>query len=205
MEDDLELLGRWQGGDQKAGKLLFERHFDGLYRFFSSKAAQDVEDLIQQTLLACVEKGGDIESFRPYLYGTARHILFDFYRKRTRGRFDPAESSLEDIAPSPSRALAAEHESRLLAAALRQIPIELQIVLEMYYWEHLTHRELATVLGITPGMVKGKIATAKKRFRECLVEIREGRGFNALSAIDLDAWAASLARAAADAVRQDMA
>lgn len=193
MDDDLELLGRWRSGDQKAGKRLFERHFEGLYRFFSSKAAHDVEDLIQATLLACVEKRDRIESFRAYLYGTARHILFGHYGRQNR-RFDPAESSLEDLEPGPSQVAAAGHESRLLAGALRRIPLELQVVLELHYWEGLTHPELAEVLDLSVGQVKGKIAAAKKKFKERLAELQAGRGFNALSTIDLEGWASSLAR-----------
>ena len=49
---DFELLEAWREGDQRAGKELFARHFDSIYRFFRSKVDDAAEDLTQQTFLA---------------------------------------------------------------------------------------------------------------------------------------------------------
>src|SRR5690606_10349004 len=54
VSDDLELLAAWRDGDAAAGGRLFRRHFDTLFRFFSTKLDGPVEDLVQDTFLGCV-------------------------------------------------------------------------------------------------------------------------------------------------------
>lgn len=190
VRDELELLTRWRAGDKAAGGELFERFYDGLYRFFAGKVSGDVEDLIQQTMLACVEGRDRIESFRAYLFGTARLMLFKFYRERVQERFDEVETSLEDLAPSPSRLVDAAEGSRALVAALRRIPLELQILLELHYWEFLSHSELAEATKLSLGTVKGRLERAKTLLRRAIREVAPGRELDP-SAIDLDRWAPS--------------
>jgi DNA-directed RNA polymerase specialized sigma24 family protein len=54
--DDASLLLAWKGGAQEAGEALFERYYHVLARFFANKALEARDDLIQATLLACLEK-----------------------------------------------------------------------------------------------------------------------------------------------------
>jgi RNA polymerase sigma-70 factor (ECF subfamily) len=87
MRSDAELLDAWRAGDQSAGDDLFQRHFDALYRFFSSKLSSGVEDAIQQTLLGCVEARDRFRgdgSFRSFLFAIARHQLLAAFRTRAR-------------------------------------------------------------------------------------------------------------------------
>ena len=69
--DDRELLEAWRGGDEAAGRALFERHFDAIFRFFRAKLPEAAEDLTQQTFLGCLkgkERYRGESSFRTYLF-----------------------------------------------------------------------------------------------------------------------------------------
>jgi len=183
---DEHLLAGWRAGDRRMGEQLFERHFDAVYRFFSSKAdASEISDLVQQTFLACVEAVESFEghsSVRTYIFAIARHQLFRHYRKRTRQpHFDPAVSSIADLAPSPSSLLAGRQETRLLAEAMRGIPLDLQIAIELRFLEDLTGPEIACVLNLPEGTVRSRLR----------------RGLEALRA-RLDQLAASPSKAHAD-------
>src|SRR6476619_1575545 len=85
VEDDLILLDRWCAGDRVAGNLLFRRHFEALCRFFEHKTDGDIDDLVQETFLACL-RGRETfrrqSSFRTYLFAIARHTLFGYWRRR---------------------------------------------------------------------------------------------------------------------------
>ena len=188
VHDEEELLNRWRTGDREAGSQLFERYFDSLYRFFAAKASRDVEDMIQQTLLACIEGRDRIESARAYVFGTARNVLYRYYRRNQQERFDALRTSLEDVAPSAGGQVDAAIDSRLLAAALRRIPLDLQIALELHYWERLTHAELAEALEVSLGVAKGRLQAAKKQVREQLKKLKSGGEFGDLGAIDVDRW-----------------
>lgn len=190
------LLDRWRGGDAAAGNQLFERHFDGVYRFFVNKVQGDAADLVQRTFLACVEgkdRFREESSFRAYLFGIARHELYAHWRHAKRvGDLDVGSSSIVDLRPSPSELILKRREDRLLLEALRSIPLELQLAIELYYWERLTGPDLARVLGVPEGTARSRVRRGLEGIRDKLAE---------LDAIDLgstvedvDSWAASLQR-----------
>lgn len=162
------MLERWRSGDNAAADALVQRHFDGLCRFFRDKVGSGVEDLIQQTLLTMVERRDRFPSawsFRTCLFRVARDRLYDQYRKGPAGRdFDPSLSSLQDLGPSPSAVLAQDEARRSVLEALRLIPLEMRVALELYYWEELSAPELARVLDIPEGTVRGRL----RRGREAL-------------------------------------
>ena len=108
------------------------------YRFFAGKLDDQVEDLVQQTFLVCLEKRGGYRgegSFRAYLLGIARFRLLNYLRDR-KPRDAPlsaiAERSLFELGDSPSRMVARQDEQRVLLAALRRLPRDLQIALELH-------------------------------------------------------------------------
>ena len=74
----------------------------------------------------------------------ARRELHAFFSQRDRSRaIDFGVSSLEDLHPSPSSLLLHKDDRGLLAEALRQLPVHLQIVLELHYWEDRAGPDIA--------------------------------------------------------------
>lgn len=178
---DEALLRSWREGDADAGNALFERYFDALYRFFTHKDVEgDVMDLLQNTMLASVESLSRFEghsSVRTYLYAIARNKLRDYWRERTRrDELDFGVSSLTDLSPSPSSVLRAGDQRRLLYTALRGLPMDQQISVELHYWEGLTGPELAEVIGVPEGTVRGRLHRARVKLRELLLELAADPG-----------------------------
>ena len=159
---DTELLDAWRSGDESSGQALFKRHFSSLYRFFRNKVGDDSDDLIQRTFLAAL-KGIDgfrgHSSFRTYLFVIARHELYRYLRgrHRDRERFDPEHETLEGLAPSPSSDAARAELETIVLEALRRISVDMQVALELHYWEDLTTRELAETLEVPESTVKSRI------------------------------------------------
>ena len=192
--DDLELLERWRGGDGTAGSQLFGRHFKSIHRFFRSKVDGGVEDLVQATFLACVEGRDRFEGrsdFRGYLFGIARNLLLDRYR-RGHGPVDFQTISVADLGVSPSQAIAGREQERLLLAALRQLPVDHQITLELFYWEKLKGHELAAVLGISEHTVRSRLSRARATLREAIERLAEDPSQAQATLSDLDAWVHAL-------------
>lgn len=165
MSDDLELLHAWRDGDRGAGNQLLRRHFAALHRFFASKVADDAEDLIQNTLLACVtyvDKLAAAASFKAYLFTIAANQLYAHLRKREGSPLDFTAVSAVELGLSPSGVVAQREAELRLSVALRRLPLELQIVLELGYWEDLDTREIAEVLELPHGTAKSKIRKAKQ-------------------------------------------
>jgi RNA polymerase sigma factor (sigma-70 family) len=194
---DAELLERWRSGDKSAGEELFERHFDSIARFFRNKVDHGIDDLIQRTFLACVESRdkfrGD-SSFRTYLFGVAHNVLGKHFRSKKRhgDKIDFGVTSVHDLGPSPSVVVAQHREQRMLLEALRRIPLELQVVLELYYWEKLTAGEVASVVGVPEGTARTRIRRARQLLEQEMGKLSESADLLHTTIANLDNWAASL-------------
>lgn len=194
---DLDLLEAWRGGDREAGSKLFERHFDSICRFFANKVDRDVDDLVQRTFTACVEgkeRFRGASSFRTYLFGVAHNVLRSQLRKRKRegDRFDLGLTSVFDMGLSPGAMIAKHKEQQLTLQALRRIPLDHQVVLELYYWEEMTAGELAEVLEMPEGTVRGRIRRAKALLEEQLGVLAENDAQLTSTLSNLESWARSL-------------
>lgn len=197
MDPDLELLDRWCDGDEQSGNELFQRHFESLYRFFERKTQDNADDLVQTTLLACVS-GRDRfrrkSSFRTYLFATARNILYRYWRTPARGghELDFNVSSLAALTTTPQSRIARGEDRDRLLAALRQLPLAQQLLLELHYWEELSGHELAEVFDIAPATTRSRLFRAREALAEKLANIEGVPDLSEASVGDLDAWARAL-------------
>jgi RNA polymerase sigma factor (sigma-70 family) len=194
MMSDAELFERWSAGDEVAGEELFRRYFDAIARFFRNKATDDWPELVQKTFLACVEARASFRgdgSFRSFLFSIAYHQLLRGYRDRGNERLDFTERSAHDLDPTASACVAKREEERLLLAALRRIPVDYQVVLELHYWEEMSLTMCAEVLGEPVGTVKSRLRRARARLDVELQQLAEGPVLEATMS-RLDEWAAGL-------------
>jgi RNA polymerase sigma factor (sigma-70 family) len=193
-EDDLELLDRWRAGDGAAGNVLFQRHFQALYRFFEHKTDGDLDDLVQETFVAClssVETFRRQSTFRTYLFAIARNILFGYWRRRTttKANLDFDEVSVASLSTSAGTRLAKQHDRAALLAALRALPLDHQIMLEMFYWEELARDQIAEVFNVAEATIGTRLFRARKALQDSLDASLVGEHRRPE---DFDAWASSL-------------
>ncbi|MEM6996149.1 MAG: sigma-70 family RNA polymerase sigma factor, partial [Myxococcota bacterium] len=198
--DDRALLAAWHQGDQNAGQRLFARHFDAVCRFFTTKVADGIDDLVQRTFTACLERRDDWPAdveFRPYLFGIARNILRRRYREKefAARRFDPLEHSAADAAPSLSSIAHARAEADLLGRALQRLPIDLQIAIELRFWEDMTAAQIGTVLEIPEGTAKTRLRRARLLLQEAIEKMASTPALGRSTNESLESWA-SMVRAA---------
>jgi RNA polymerase sigma factor (sigma-70 family) len=199
MRSDLDLLDAWGRGDDAAGNELVTRHFESVFMFFDGKVFDGVEDLAQRTFLACLEARAKIRpdgSFRAYLFGIARNILLQHYARARRDARPPdagvASVDQLGVGGSPSRQVARHEETRLLSRALRAIPLDLQIAIELFYWEDLSIAEIAQVIEVPPGTVKSRLHRARELLRERMVALQASPATIDTTMGDLERWAKAL-------------
>lgn len=192
---DGDLLERWRAGDTASGEALFERYYDMVERFFLNKVSSGIQDLVQETFIRCVESRErirDNDRFRSYMFGIAYNVLSAHLRERYRaGReIDCSEVSVGDLAPGPGTLVAQRREHRLLIEALRNLPIDDQVLLELHYWEQLTTEQMAEVLAIPVGTARGRLQRARARLEEVMNRLAESPQHLASTLTRLDDWAA---------------
>ncbi len=171
---DRELLDAWRRGDTLAGQTLVKRYYQGIYLFFYGKVGPEIsEDLTQATFEALCERRegfrGD-SALRTYLFGIARFKLVRHFERRhnAQRRFEPLADSVHDVALERSlHAMFAEREAEmLLVQALRRIPLDDQLLLELKDYEGMTARELAEVFGVPAGTIASRLQGARERLRK---------------------------------------
>ena len=166
---DDELLEHWRDGDRSAGDAFVERMFEPLRRFIESQCGHEVEELVQETLKRAVVaktrflgKGGA----RAFVFGIARNVVREHYRRRSQREDDIEESSVRDLSAGPSTLRWRRKSDELLLEALRTLHMRQQAALQLYYWEDFNKREIAQILEIPEGTVASRIDRARERLRE---------------------------------------
>jgi RNA polymerase sigma-70 factor (ECF subfamily) len=193
IDTDAQLLERWRSGDAEAGDALFERHGDGVIWFFRNKFRTGAEDLVHETWARLSQRRDHIRDptrFRSFLFGIAHNVLRECLRARA---FDPERDSAEAIQPGPSSIAARRREHQLLLDALRQIPLDEQVMLELYYWEGLNAAELAEIAGISHSAMRGRLSKARKSLGKAMARLATSTPLIVDSrSDDFETWAAEI-------------
>jgi RNA polymerase sigma factor (sigma-70 family) len=173
---DEELADAWRCGDKVAGELLIDRHYQSVDRFFRNKVNEiELGDLTHRTFLVCLEhpdryEGRHGASFKTYLLGIAWRVLLKHYRDDAQLRKHEAleELSVVELGQTPSQVLATEDERRRLLEAMQRLPLKLQVVIELRFWEGMKQREIAEALELPMGTVAFRIRRGLQLLREIM-------------------------------------
>jgi RNA polymerase sigma factor (sigma-70 family) len=191
---DTELLEGWRRGDRRAGNELVERHFKRVRTYFVNKLPSEHEDLVQETfarMIAARDEFRGEASFKTYLFRIARYVLAEHLRKRyRRGRqLELTNNSIAYVTDRRPSSIISEREvHRLLLDALREIPLEDQDLLELYYWQDLTARELGSLFELVESTVRSRIRAALERLRRAYAEASSSPHNRELELDDVEQW-----------------
>jgi RNA polymerase sigma-70 factor (ECF subfamily) len=185
-EDALRaLVGRLAAGDQNALGPLYDATSRPVYALVVRILflAADAEEV---TLDIYCQAWRNASRFDPargdvlgWLLNSARSRAID--RLRSRGasaarREETLEGAvpLPDPAPGPEEASASSQRSRRVRAALALLSDEQREVIELAYFEGLTHAEIAERISIPLGTAKSRIRLALTRLRDSLAPLLAG-------------------------------
>uniref|UniRef100_A0A831TCN2 RNA polymerase sigma factor n=1 Tax=Thermorudis peleae TaxID=1382356 RepID=A0A831TCN2_9BACT len=176
--DDRELLQAIARQDADALVALFDRYnrlaFGLAYRILGD--AFVAEEVVQDAFMSIWRNAASYDLSR----GTVRTWLLTIVRNRAidqlRGRFGRSQNDvdLDTVAPllaAPDEwdDLLSEIQASAVRAALRALPEEQRIAIELAYFEGLTHVEIAERLGIPLGTVKSRLRLGLQKLHDLLV------------------------------------
>jgi len=174
-EDDA-LVRRVQGGDQEALSSLYRRHVTEIYRYAYRQVGnrEDAEDLTSQVFLQVVRSIGGYEPqgyFRAWVYGIAKKVILDWWRRYYRTPTLPLEDFLEmePVArsdPPAGNLRAVPAVERLLA----QLSERYREVLTLRFLRGYSLEETAEAMGVTLANAKVLQHRAVKKAAELGLE-----------------------------------
>ena len=168
--DEAALMARIRGGDETAMADLYDR-YSGIVYGVALRVLGDTtaaEDVLQEVFLQLWRNPQAFDADRgrlpAWLAVIARNRAIDHLRKR------PPEDDIEDLAVSTGVNLENTTAQRLamekVRGVLAQIPAEQRRLLEMAFFEGMTHSEIAAKTGEALGTIKTRIRTGLLALRK---------------------------------------
>jgi RNA polymerase sigma-70 factor, ECF subfamily len=169
-KDEAALIARIRAGDENAMADLYDRYSGIVYgvalRVLGNTSA--AEDVLQEVFLQLWRNPQAFDADRgklaPWLAVIARNRAIDLLRKR------PMEDDIAELPISTGVNLEDEASQRLAISKVRgvlgQLPVDQRRLLEMAFFEGLTHTEIASKTGEPLGTVKTRIRSGLLALRK---------------------------------------
>jgi RNA polymerase sigma-70 factor (ECF subfamily) len=177
-EELMPLVGR---KDAEAFEVLFDRHggaaFSLAYRIVGDRAA--AEEVTQEAFISVWRSGARFDaargSVRSWLLSVVRNRAIDFLRSRA-GK--APKLTFDDDAALEQRPAAERTEEEALRretagelrGAIGKLPGEQSKVIELAYFGGFSHSEIAQILNLPMGTVKGRMRLGLEKIRGELAE-----------------------------------
>jgi len=175
---DAHLLHRVAHGDIGAFESLFRRYRPRLRRYLDTRTRRPelVDEIVNDTMLVVWRRAGsfDLRScVSTWIIGIAHRVGL---KAAGAARPPPEEDAGERAAPPEDvpEHRAAQRELRSnLADALRSLSPDQRVVIELAYFEGLSCREIAGMVGCPTDTVKTRMFHARRRLRVLLAHLAE--------------------------------
>ncbi len=177
MLEATNLLAKIAAGDRIALSELYDRYSRIIYAI-AWKSLNSVEDC-EEVVLAVfaqvwrIADRFDIEKGTPeqWIFTLARSRILDRLRKIQRlhkvNMVIAAEKEIAfpTLSVDPLESVEIAERRQQVLTALRQIPSEQRQVIEMAYYQGLTHTEIAAVTGLSLGTIKTRLRLGLSKLR----------------------------------------
>ncbi len=193
--DDIALLYAWREGDRDAGDALLRMYYPQVLGFFRLRAEDVAEDLTQRTFMVCMEARSRVTgpSFRGYLFGAAKNVLYKHLRSSTRrARRTSAALVLPQSELTPGTMIAMREEHYLLLQALQRLNLEQQVLVALHYVQCLRAREIAEAMDLTVSAVTTRLARARQALKNEVDALVSNHTMRESLTSDLEQWGRSL-------------
>lgn len=174
-ESDETLLRRIGRGDEAAFALLVRRHSDKFYALAWRMLADrgDAEDVVQEAFLKLWQNPALYNAdkgvrFTTWFYRVVTNLAIDRSRKRGRTVYSERLELFESAQTSPEQNAANVQKEKALEAAIQDLPEKQRAALNLCFYEELSNKDAAAILGIGVKALESLLMRAKAGLRKAL-------------------------------------
>lgn len=179
--DESKLVRDMKAGDRQAFDILYETYKNTLLRmaYLVSGSMEDAEDIVQETFVKCYLHIGELRSstgFQSWLFQIMYRTAYRYSKKSRREIPDEdagMRADMTDGVTSLDRVLQSEMQ-RMVQSAVYSLDFKHRAVTVLFYYNDMSVREIARILGTTEGTVKSRLFSARRKLGESLGQLREG-------------------------------
>ncbi len=166
-----------QRRDRQAFAALFDYYSPRLNAYLLRLGADraSAEEITQEVMVTLWHKADLFDpaksSLGTWLYRVARNRRIDIARRDRVDYVDPAEYALDipdEQAPDADGQIDAQTREDVLRLAMADLPEEQRVLVQLAFFESLSHSEIAARAGLPLGTVKSRIRLAFSRLRRRL-------------------------------------
>lgn len=173
--EETKLVQMLRDGEKAAFDALYEKYKNTLLRmaYLVSGQMDDAEDIVQETFVKCYLHIGELkknEGFRPWLFQILYRTAYRQVKKSRRelpGKDIAIQADAADGTTSLDRIIKTEEENAV-KRAVQALDFKHRAVVVLFYYNEMTTKEIAKVLGCTEGTVKSRLFTARGKLRKYL-------------------------------------
>ncbi len=175
--DDLHLLRRVARQDRGAFETLYHRYYRRLFSFVFrvTRRAEIVDEVVNDVMLALWQSADRFaERSKPstWIFGIAYRKALKALRRLSRSESEN-EETLTGTEPSfegdgPISVMIQRELAGALGKALAALSPEQRSVVELTYFQELSYREIAEIVGCPVNTVKTRMFHARRRLRQLL-------------------------------------
>ncbi len=161
-------MRRVADGDRQAYATLVANHLPPITAFVQRMTGSpaSAEDVTQEVFLRLWLKAGDFDATRArlttWLHRMAHNLAIDHLRKYGR------ETSLEGVAADKAPPDDKDNDAALIASALMQLPERQRSALTLTYYQELSNREVAQIMGLGTRAVESLLVRARGALKKIL-------------------------------------
>jgi RNA polymerase sigma-70 factor, ECF subfamily len=173
---DEELMLLVRRADPRAFGLVYDRHsgaaYGLAYRMVGSRGL--AEDVVQEAFLAlwrgASRYDGARGSVRSWVLGIVHNRAIDALRRTlVHERRRASDEGLDRTVPADERTeleAVRNDDARFVRAAMDTLPVDQRRVVELAYFSGFTHTEIAEVVDVPLGTVKGRMRLGLRKLRD---------------------------------------
>lgn len=141
---------------------------------------QDAEDMVQEAYLRAYQyyDGFKGNNSRSWLLMIVRNTCYTWLRQnhdqRLAVELSDELADNDTAAVNPELFLLLRSHTRVLRAALDQLPVEFREIIFLRDIEEFSYKEIAGMIGVPMGTVMSRLARARQQLKRCLLSLIDG-------------------------------
>jgi RNA polymerase sigma-70 factor, ECF subfamily len=177
---DEELMELVDAGETRAFEVIFDRHSGAGYSLALRMCGRRAlaEDIVQEAFLSLWRSSAGYDrargSVRPWVLSAVHNRAVDALRRTgAKAGRDVSDEGIAERLPgrdATDAEVERREESRRVRNALDELPGDQRQVIELAYFGGLSHSQIAEMLDLPPGTVKGRMRLGLSKMRSALGE-----------------------------------